>query len=100
MPVNLTRFIANEKNLACELNKCSHAIYAIGFKRRNIIIQGSSDFEYNSKTGIIAPGLFGFGIAFPEVKIDSFGNEEHRVGLWKFLNYLNNVFPIWIKYTI
>jgi len=100
LPENLNRFFANEENLKNELYKCTHVVYAIGFQRRKIILEGVSDFEYNSKTGIIAPGLFGFGIAFPELKCDSFGNEEHRVGLWKFMNYINNVLPIWLRYSI
>lgn len=54
--------------------------------------------KHNDKSGIIAHGLFGCGIAFPETTIDLFANVEISVGLWKFMNYLNRVIPVWQKY--
>ncbi len=57
-----------------------------------------SQLEYNAKSGIVAPGLFGVGIAFPEETTDRFGNVEFSVGLWKFMTYLERVVPVWFKY--
>lgn len=98
-PKNLTRHLATEQNIARYLPECDKAIYAVGFKRRNnITISDCEHVDYNPKIGIIGPGLFGFGIAYPEIKADPFGNVEQQVGLWKFMTYLNKVMPIWLKY--
>ena len=40
--------------------------------------------------GILAPGLFGLGIAFPEYAEDPYGFGQYRVGLKKFMDYLNS----------
>ncbi len=98
MPKNLTRVWSNDENNKAYLPLCSKAVQAIGFDRRKITIEGLPTIEYNDRSGIIAPGLFGFGIAFPETTVDTFGNVESSVGLWKFLNYLNRVMPVWQKY--
>ena len=44
------------------------------------------------------PGLFGFGIAFPESHTNPLGLTEHRVGLYKFMQYLDTVLPLWMRY--
>jgi hypothetical protein len=74
-------------------------VYAIGFERRKFpVVTGFQELNYIQQTGIIAPGLFGFGIAFPEVKSNPLGIPEHRVGLAKFMDYLHRVMPLWLKY--
>ena len=98
-PENLTRIHIADEDFKTELLNCSHAVYAIGFQKRNIQIEGFANCEYNPQTGIIAPGLFGIGIAYPELKQDIFGNKEYRVGLWKFMNYLTSILPIWLNYS-
>lgn len=99
LPSNLSRYKATEENLTRFLPHCKKVIYAVGFeKRKNIYIKDYEDLEHNPHVGIIGPGLFGFGIAYPEVKIDPFGNSETQVGLWKFMTYLNKVLPIWLEY--
>ncbi len=98
-PKNLVRYIANETNIANHLPECDKAIYATGFKRRNnIVINDDKHHHYNPHLGIIGPGLFGLGIAYPELKPDPFGSNEHQVGLWKFMVYLNKIMPVWLKY--
>lgn len=100
LPANLVRYNTNEQHIARYLPECDKVIYAVGFQRRNNIIIGDYEqAEYNPYVGIIGPGLFGFGIAYPELKTDPSGNEESQVGLWKFMLYLNRVLPIWFKYT-
>ncbi|MBN7552525.1 pyridine nucleotide-disulfide oxidoreductase, partial [Mycobacteroides abscessus subsp. abscessus] len=54
--------------------------------------------ECNAANGIIAPGLFGVGIAFPEYRIDPMGFGEYRVGLQKFMDRLTKALPLWLKY--
>lgn len=98
-PRNLERFIASEEHITQYLPECQKVVYAVGFERRHLpVISGVESVHYNVRSGIIAPGLFGIGIAFPESTIDSFGIEELSVGLWKFLNYLNRVLPLWLAY--
>lgn len=98
MPKNLTRVWSNDENQHAYLPLCSKSVQAIGFNSRKITIEGLPEISYNDRSGIIAPGLFGFGIAFPETTVDPFGNLESSVGLWKFLNYLNRIMPVWQKY--
>lgn len=98
MPERLTRVWSNEENIKKYLGECTKAVHAVGFSRRNILIEGLEKIDYNPKSGIIAPGLFGLGIAFPEEKTDPLGNVELSVGLWKFMVYLENIMPIWLKY--
>lgn len=100
LPDRLERVYSSKENLAHFLPQCSSAVYAIGFQKRHLVIEDFPEIFYNNKNGIIAPGLFGFGIAFPEAKIDPFGILEHRVGLWKFMEYLTSVLPIWLEYPL
>lgn len=100
LPDNLVRYKSNEANIATYLPECDKAIFAVGFKRRESVkLGGYEHHQYNPHIGIIGPGLFGLGIAYPEIKPDYFGSVESQVGLWKFMVYLNKVLPIWFKYT-
>ena len=99
LPANLLRVNTDEHHIARFLPECDKVIYAVGFQRRNTLIIGDYEqADYNPHVGIIGPGLFGFGIAYPELKTDPSGNEELQVGLWKFMVYLNRVLPVWLKY--
>ncbi|MFT4058617.1 MAG: FAD-dependent oxidoreductase [Legionella sp.] len=99
LPNNLMRYNTSEPNIARFLPECDQVIYAVGFqKRNNIVIGDYEDTHHNPHVGIIGPGLFGLGIAYPEQKTDPFGNVEDQVGLWKFMAYLNKVMPVWFKY--
>jgi hypothetical protein len=100
LPARLQRIIATEDEIRVHLPLCNKVIYATGFQKRLIPVEGMLSLKHNDRSGIIAPGLFGLGIAFPEAHTDRFGNLEHRVGLWKFIDYLNNVLPVWMKYGI
>lgn len=100
LPANLVRYNTSEPNIARFLPECDQVIYAVGFeKRKNIVIGDYEEAQHNPHVGIIGPGLFGFGIAYPEVKSDPFGSVETQVGLWKFMVYLNRVMPLWHKYS-
>lgn len=99
LPPKLSRIISSSENILNYLPLCNKAIHAVGFQQRMVSIDGLHDLHYNPHNGIIAPGLFGFGIGFPEAKIDRFGTKEYRVGLWKFMEYLESVLPIWMLYT-
>lgn len=99
LPPNLVRHNVSDPNIARFLPECDQVIYAVGFQTRKTIVIG--DYEYsrhNPYVGIIGPGLFGLGIAYPETRADAYGNVEAQVGLWKFMVYLNKIMPIWLKY--
>lgn len=99
LPSNLVRFNTSEAHIAHFLPECDRVIYAVGFeKRKSIVIGDYEDARHNPYVGIIGPGLFGFGIAYPETRPDPVGNIESQVGLWKFMVYLNKVMPIWLDY--
>lgn len=99
LPPNLERHQSNEVNLGKYLPACDKAIYAVGFKKRDdISITHYPDLHYNPHLGIIAPGLFGLGIAYPELANNPYGSAEYQVGIWKFMAYLHKVLPLWLKY--
>ena len=99
-PSNLERVICSQEHLTQYLPACDKAVYAVGFERRHLpVIAGLQAIEYNSQSGIIAPGLFGIGIAFPECRENPFGIKEYAVGLWKFMTYIDRVLPVWMKYS-
>lgn len=100
IPSNLQRVLISDHCFEESLALCDQVVYAVGFERRKIpVLEQYEKMQYQDRTGIIAPGLFGIGIAFPEAKFDKLGNLEYRVGLWKFMEYLNGIMPIWFKYT-
>lgn len=94
LPSRLARYHATPENIATHLPQCTKAIYATGFQARTI---ANLPTHYNNQTGEIAPHLFGIGIAFPEAKVNPEGMLEYRVGLWKFMDYLERVVPLWVR---
>ncbi|HVT62576.1 MAG TPA: NAD(P)-binding domain-containing protein [Legionellaceae bacterium] len=98
-PKNLVRHNSNEANLLRYLPDCHQVIYAVGFNARHMISMGDyAHFNYHPYTGIIGPGLFGVGIGYPEKKQTPLGDTEWQVGLWKFIQYINKIMPIWFQY--
>lgn len=99
LPSNLERFFVNEEHVSRYLPECDHVIYAVGFERRNNLVIGHTENPpYNPHVGIIGPGLFGLGIAYPQRKSDPTGHSESQIGLWKFMAYLEKVLPTWFQY--
>ncbi|KAI9733901.1 MAG: hypothetical protein M1834_002556 [Cirrosporium novae-zelandiae] len=87
---------------------CTHLVQAIGFKRDPIPTMYSDGKElnvvYNPTTGGFAnnkgkkvPGLYGAGIAWPELVVDPMGNVEYAIGFWKFMKYLKRVVTNWVS---
>ncbi|MDF1757270.1 MAG: FAD-dependent oxidoreductase [Legionellaceae bacterium] len=100
LPDNLERYISNQKNIDTYLQDCDFAVYAVGFSpRKEINVDNLESLNYNPYLGIIGPGLFGLGIAYPEKKSDPFGNCELQVGLGKFMKYLDRIIPTWMQYS-
>ena len=99
LPENLIRVYSNQENIEHYLPRCNKVVYAVGFERRILpTIQDVGHVAYIEQCGIIAPGLFGLGIAFPQIKANKINLLEYRVGLWKFMEYLNDMLPIWTQY--
>ncbi len=100
MPSQLHRVLVSDHTFNESLAICNKAIYSVGFQKRKLpILEQYEKLDYDDKTGIIAPGLFGIGIAFPQAKLGPLGHLDYRVGLWKFMEYLNTILPIWLKYS-
>lgn len=98
LPAHLKRILVSDHIFEESLALCNKAIYAIGFEKRKLpVLEQFEGLDYDDKTGLIAPGLYGLGIAFPQAKFDRLGHLEHLVGLWKFMDYLNGVLPFWLS---
>lgn len=96
-PAHIVRVFNNEENRTLYLPECTKLIYSVGYERNDLpLTPEHADLEYNDKTGVIAPGLFGIGIAFPEHYVDHLGNEDHRVGLTSFMDYAQRIVPQWL----
>ena len=87
------------KNLMIEMPSCTKAIYAVGFGRRHIPIAGlPENYGYDSKTGEIAPGIFGLGIAFPEIMPYENGQQEYPLSaIWPYMKRLKKILPYWLS---
>ena len=100
LPERLERFPVNGNAPISELARCTKAISAIGFEARGEpVVDGMTHLNHDPRTGIIGPGLFGCGFAFPEIAADEFGELVPRVGLIRFARYLARVVPLWKSYS-
>jgi len=88
--------------------KCTKIMYAVGYDRvalPTIVHNGKErTATYDNKNGKLLdvdgetlPGLYGFGIAFPENKKYPNGASELAVGMWKFMDYASRVVPTWTR---
>jgi len=92
----LLRVGAGDGTVRRFLPQCTKVVYGVGFEPRRLRVEGADPTKYDQTNGIIAPGLFGCGIAFPERVVDRAGNVELNVGILKFAKFLNRVVPIWL----
>jgi cation diffusion facilitator CzcD-associated flavoprotein CzcO len=99
LPERLERCWVSSTDSDRLLAECDHVVYTVGFERRSAPETPQwGRLDYNPNNGILAPGLFGLGIAFPEYATDPLGYGQYRVGLAKFMDYLNTVLPLWLSY--
>jgi Pyridine nucleotide-disulphide oxidoreductase len=99
-PERLERCSVGSPEFQETLQTCDHVVYTVGFERRPLPLTPQwGTLDYNSSNGILAPGLFGVGIAFPQYKVDPFGFGQYRVGLHKFMEQLDDSLPLWLKYS-
>ncbi|MCL9781727.1 FAD-dependent oxidoreductase [Vibrio sp. S4M6] len=97
-PDHIVRHVSNEQNIQRFLPECSKVIYATGFERRSPSFSAIDANQYDCFTGIIAPGVFGAGLAYPLKIRTPLGDSEFDIGLWKFMKGMQKVLPIWLKY--
>ena len=99
-PEHLERVHCDSDTMHEKLEQCTRIIYAIGFEKNASITfrSYSESLSSNDFNGIIAPGLFGLGIAYPNQVADPYGNIEHNVGLLKFMKHLTHCLPLWMHY--
>ena len=99
LPDRLERCLVDGPEFEEKLAECDRAVYTVGLERRTLPeTRQWGQLDYNPDNGILAPGLFGVGIAFPERAVDRFGYVEYRVGLKKFMDHLHDVLPLWLRY--
>ena len=97
-PPNLMRLLNKPPILKAWLPLATKIIYALGYERDQLpAINGNQSMSYDGTSGIIAPGLFGFGIAFPEEYVDNHGAVMHKIGLAGFMRYAQRIMPQWIN---
>ena len=99
LPDRLERCRVDGPDFDEKLAECDLAVYTVGFERRTLPeTRQWNQLDYNPNNGILAPGLFGLGIAFPARGVDRYGYVEYRVGLKKFMDHLDAVLPLWSRY--
>lgn len=99
-PPRLHRCWVDGPEFGERLQECSHVVYTVGFERRQLPLTPQwGPLTYDDSNGILAPGLFGIGIAFPEYRINPLGSGEYRVGLYKFMQLLDDALPLWLRYS-
>ncbi|MCV7315416.1 FAD-dependent oxidoreductase [Mycolicibacillus parakoreensis] len=96
-PERLRRCHVDDPAFDALLRRCDRVVHTVGFRPRTIPSTPPTP-DYDPATGILAPGLFGLGIAFPEYWVDPLGSGQYRVGLRKFMQRLETVLPLWLRY--
>ena len=94
---NILRLSATTENEMQHLPSCDYVVYAVGFHQRKIKTSHVDVAHYDKNTGILMPGLYGLGIAYPSEIVNHLGEVEQHVGLWKFANHLEKIFSIWLQ---
>jgi cation diffusion facilitator CzcD-associated flavoprotein CzcO len=98
-PPRLERQSLHGNEFQESLRTCDHVVYTVGFERRGLPVTPQwGPLEYDTANGILAPGLFGIGIAFPEYRIELREAGHYRIGLAKFMQRLDDVLPVWMCY--
>jgi hypothetical protein len=97
-PASILRLRNSEAARAAWLPVCTKIVYAVGYERNPLPdIPGVQAQDYDKHTGRIAPGLFGIGIAFPEVIVDANGENQNKIGLNSFMEFALRQLPQWIE---
>ncbi len=97
-PINLLRLYNDQQARDAWMDACNKVIYAVGYERNEapMINGNNAELSYDGHSGVIAPRLFGIGIAFPEQYINEAGNIDNKVGLNSFMCYAQRIIPEWL----
>lgn len=96
-PANIERVLFDEHTLPYYKAVCTKIIYAFGYEPNKIIINGSTQMDYDLKTGIIQNNLYGIGIAFPQIYQKEDGTSISLIGFNSFIGRTNDLMPSWLK---
>jgi hypothetical protein len=97
-PASILRLLNTQASRTAWLPVCTKIIYAVGYERNPLPdVPGVELSQYDAHTGRIAPGLFGIGIAFPEVIVDAQGETQNKIGLNSFMEYAIRQLPHWLE---
>ncbi|MCL5875855.1 MAG: FAD/NAD(P)-binding protein [Candidatus Dependentiae bacterium] len=96
-PENVERIRFEDGIIEKYLPECTKIVYAFGYQRNSMLINGSTDVSFDQETGIIQPGLFGIGIAFAREYMSASGDIMRLVGLNAFTKYAKELIPAWLK---
>lgn len=95
---HLIRYSSDQPSMERYLPTCQKIIYAVGFSKRLIKIEGVDPDRYDPHIGQLnVENLYGCGLAYPELVQDKRGREEWNIGLWKFSYYLDRVLAHWFS---
>lgn len=95
---NLMRVKSDNATVKEYLPLCTKVVYGVGYDRDDIPTDNPDIYNaFDYETGIIAPGLFGMGIAFPGKGLAASGKLVPQVGLPSFMKQGLRVIPQWIK---
>lgn len=95
-PVNIQRVLYQPGIIEEYIKESSKIIYAFGYERNPLIVNGSTDITYDNDTGIIKPNLYGIGIAFPQRdRVDD--KVYELVGVNSFMGRAKKLIPQWMK---
>lgn len=91
--------VMTANNLLQYMPAVDKVISAIGFERRQLPIRGLPlDYSYDQDSSIIAPGLFGIGIAFPELLNYRHCQPQYpNIALPAFMERLECLLPMWLQ---
>lgn len=99
-PGNLIRIKTSDAALKAWLPICTKIIYAAGFEQNPLPPISGATVNYDPRTGVIGPHLFGIGLAFPELIDTGTGTCQFSIGLRDFMRTAQKMVPEWMHKEI
>lgn len=96
-PKNLLRARYAKESFDSYAKEVDKIIFAHGYEKNQMIINGTELADYDVKTGVITKGLFGIGIAFPQLGKNKEGKTIPLIGVNSFMERAKKLIPEWIK---
>lgn len=94
-PANLLRMENTPENVDKFLPMCNKVMYAIGYEKNPLCINGRYDWEFDEKTGIIEPNLYGIGIAFAHTITLRNKKKVAINGFGIYISHAHSLIPKW-----